>query len=749
MLTFLIIFACILSLYFFGIPITYFLSDYSRRDQESQWVKVPFVGLSFIILCLQNLVYLDIPITHSVPWLWGTGILLWVWFLRKGGRLFLSAFPSSLLVAGVGVYIVHGLGLIAAGAFDYVGRAWHDQFNYTATAQFMMDYPISLPMEAAIGKPYLYTVMVIFKGAIAGVERIGAPVFQAFLATTVSTAAKTAFEPAILLYPFLTFMAIFGLAKNALLTKWKALGAAMGAAILPGVAMVHLECFFAQAMAVPLLLAWPIFLATILNEPGWRSLCLTSLVLAAGTTNYTEFYPLFLGIGILSFGISVALREKHPLTLFMFGALICTSLLMNLGFVRGVSAIMNRLTVKFDALEGIYPWAVSLEGLQRLWFGDIGVGQSSAFAPAVGLVCFALILLGIAGLTFNLWRKKDAVSLATLALGTLPAALLPQLSLHKYQFYKILLSMCPLYPLGLVFLREGLVPHLSFGARATKIVSNLILAITLLFSFLGTADMALRAGTGKTQDEIGRGGAHRLLDPATIEAQKTLSGMENDDIFIFWKDDFFGGGFISSWLSYFARKNRVWLGNPLIADIDLSAWPGTVWLPNTMPQKGLILSCPLLSPFVAGSSVRMQRTEGLYSFWRFEGTEWVASINIQNPNGIESIDNVFFFWVGNKNTVIETVAGRPGVLTLQGTAHPGPSLPEHMDRSLVLEIDAGFHAKKHITSAGIISLDIPIKEGQTRIGLHVEDPPSVFIMPNGDTRPLLLQLRDLKAVAFK
>ncbi len=77
------ILVAIASLYCFGLPVATLLAD-DDRDRETVWVIAPFIGLSVIILVLQNLIYLDVWISRSAFWFWLGGGLLWLWLLKTG-----------------------------------------------------------------------------------------------------------------------------------------------------------------------------------------------------------------------------------------------------------------------------------------------------------------------------------------------------------------------------------------------------------------------------------------------------------------------------------------------------------------------------------------------------------------------------------------------------------------------------------------------------------------------------------------
>ncbi|MCX5909761.1 MAG: hypothetical protein NTY64_21945, partial [Deltaproteobacteria bacterium] len=365
MLTIGYIFISIFSLFFFGLPLACLLGT-KGKDPEEKWIIAPFLGLSLIVLVLQNLVYLDIPIGRSFLWLWIGAALIWVW-LWKSGRWPFSPFPLLLLAVALGAYLIQGAGLLAAGAEAYVGRAWHDFFNYTAIAQFLTDYPFHSAIQEVQNQPYLFAA--IIKKA----DRIGPSILQGFLAASTGVSAKTAFMPTMFLSSFLTVLAIYGLARKLLLSSKWALLAGAAAGVLPALALVELESFFSQALVIPFLFIWPLLLSEYLRHPTWQRALVSALVLATGTSLYTEFFPIFLAVALFGFLSEAFGKRKNILTASLSLILmIGFALLLNVGFFQGIIAICQRVA-NSNVLSGIYPWAYATEGLQRLWLGDLAV----------------------------------------------------------------------------------------------------------------------------------------------------------------------------------------------------------------------------------------------------------------------------------------------------------------------------------------------------------------------------------------
>lgn len=246
------------SLYFIGLPLSVLLQR--RSDDGAHWILSPFIGLSAIILILQNLVYLDVRIGLSSPWIWGSACVFWVWMAktRRLNALF-SAMPYRILGLTVVVYLAQGIGLLLADTKYYVGRAWHDQFNYTATAQFLIDHRFSLSFSDIMNQPYL------FQAVSHKFDRIGQSILHGFISASTFTDAKTTFEVTILLVPPLITLAVYQLAQKLSKPGRPFLLAAGVAGILPAIAMVHLESFLSQALAIPLLLLWPYIISEVVK----------------------------------------------------------------------------------------------------------------------------------------------------------------------------------------------------------------------------------------------------------------------------------------------------------------------------------------------------------------------------------------------------------------------------------------------------------------------------------------------------
>lgn len=117
--------------------------------------------------------------------------------------------------------------------------------------------------------------------------------------------------------------------------------------------------------------------------------------------------------------------------------------------------------------------------------------------------------------------------------------------------------------------------------------------------------------------------------------------------------------------------------------------------------------------------------------------------DIENPNGLESLDGQQFFWIGQGTTVLHIKTNRPGMAELRAQLMLGPSLPEKIDRRLQITTDHGYQIETTVGN-GASSLTIPVTAGTTNISIKSLDTPSQSKTGQGDPRPLLLGVKGLQ-----
>jgi hypothetical protein len=135
----------------------------------------------------------------------------------------------------------------------------------------------------------------------------------------------------------------------------------------------------------------------------------------------------------------------------------------------------------------------------------------------------------------------------------------------------------------------------------------------------------------------------------------------------------------------------------------------------------------------------------LYSLWKIEDPPFFRA-EISNPNGIEIIEKNDFYWLDNQKTLIEIQSSFAGIISIVGDFTMGPSLPEKAERNLsVTSIINGEYQSFDMTiSLGQNTIEIPISTGSNKIELSVLDEPTVYLLPNGDPRVLLLGFQNIQ-----
>src|SRR5262249_54063327 len=131
-------------------------------------------------------------------------------------------------------------------------------------------------------------------------ERIGQALLQAFYTVSTFKDAKALFEPTILLLPAMTVLAVYAVCRRLGLAPGWSLLTAVTAALLPGVATMHLDCFLAQSLGTPFLFLFPVALDDLHRRPGWASLLRAAILLAAIISVYVEYLPILLACLALS-----------------------------------------------------------------------------------------------------------------------------------------------------------------------------------------------------------------------------------------------------------------------------------------------------------------------------------------------------------------------------------------------------------------------------------------------------------------
>ena len=749
-----------------GLPVLRLIGGRRPLDEEA-WLASAFFGIGVIVLLLQNLLYWNIPIRISIFFLWGIVLALWLVVVRQGGlREDFRQFPRRLAGVCLLVYCVQGAGLFFLGAEGYVGRAWLDMFNYVNMTDFFNQQGFHLEWKDVACHPHLF----LTRGLID--LRIGQCILLGQNALAAGLTCKAAFMPTILLGCPLVVLAVYASARAVGLSRnWSLLAGAL-AGLLPSLTMLQLESYLSHVLGIPYLLILPWALVQF-NARGDRvSLACAAVFFATLASVYTEFLLLGYLLVLGSLVLACLGRQGRRRALLGHLLLLVSPALLNPLYTPSMLAV-HRFILDASVLPEHYPWAYQVEGLARLWFGDLlrperkllplpllcWGGALLTGAAAAGLVAAC----GIALRTCWKERRPVASSAAGLLLGLLGLAAFPLVLVlrdreHPYQVYKLLITISPLLALGLVCLvcrlsrgqtQEAPVGNWSWSS-AWPAVARAMLLVTVGGAALSTVLMVRRSikyvAWYRTAQVSTR-------DPDLKRVERLLASLRGEAIVCRG-----AGGVANIWLAYFGRFNRLWI-----------TWPNCTWpepkegpaprrhpdpeqlsrgfyLPdfNGIPENAHFL-CPRKSDFLQPSGgpedYRVEWLCDSYMLWKPLRHTWACISHIVNPDGSAPLAGKLLK-LGGGATECRILTGRAGTvkLTLAVAADSGPG----RRAGWPLCVTAGQERRRYEVASGKYVISFPASAGFNRLTL---EPLGTARGPNArDDRPPRMLRAEIVAV---
>lgn len=600
-----------------------------RALTADDWLLAPFVGLGALVLVLQNLAYLDVPVGRSTPWLWlAIALGLVVWVARGGARASLRAAPRALLGLALAAYLAQGLAMFQVGARHWVGRLWEDQFSYTGMAQFFLDQPFSLDVDAVGQRPWLYRVLRPSLGRFYlpfGLKenRVGQSVLQGFHAAGAGGDAKTLFGPTILLGAPLLVLGVGLVARRLALEPRAVAAAAWLAALSPAFTLLQLESFLSHALVLAFFPAWLAALDDLGRAPGFAHGAVAVLLLSFGVATYGELWLALLALAAVSLAFAAwDARAPFP-RMLAFGLLAVSPFVLNPRFMPML--LLTTVIGGTGAMHtAIYPFAGSLEGIGRLWLGDLVLIGPAWARRALDVAGLLATLGGLAGLVRLAWPGRAArsspalrVSLLCLALGPLPFVLGGR---HPYQSYKLMQTALPALVIGLV--------ALFAGARASTVgrrIAGASLGLLLGAATLSSARMVARTATLTPEP---RSNAGLFLTPEARALQERLETLRGERLVI-------GRGLYplqNAWVSWFARSNDVWLSEPFLGRDRLERSPGgAAFLDLRAARADALVLTRSDDRSFARPPAAVAWSNAAWELWRPSPGPWVTLFDVDRP----------------------------------------------------------------------------------------------------------------------
>ena len=118
---------------------------------------------------------------------------------------------------------------------------------------------------------------------------------------------------------------------------------------------------------------------------------------------------------------------------------------------------------------------------------------------------------------------------------------------------------------------------------------------------------------------------------------------------------------------------------------------------------------------------------------------------LENPNSIEvNPQGNRWFWMSREPTHLTLFSPINGEVSLSAQFVMGPSLPEQSERHVVVISTSDDKPHKISISKNTKEITVPVREGINKVTLQVLDKQTLKILPNGDSRTLLLGVYGLQ-----
>jgi hypothetical protein len=704
--------APVLSMVVVGLPLRGLLSR-GRALGESAWIQVPFVGLSFTLFVLQLLVRVDVPVRVGVLVLAGAVGALWAFWLWRGQwRESLRNWPKGAFTVAAGVLVIHSAGLLIAGSKVYAGRAFSDHAGYTVMAEFFRDQGFTLAQDNVSQEPWLVLVKFLKE------FRIGQSVLQAYHAVLTGQDTRNLFMPTILLCGPLVALALFAAARVLGLGVVPACLAAAFGGLMPAVTVLELECFQSHALAIPSLVLAPTILALYNRRRRFAEFAVAGMCCGSLASIYTEFLPLMIAIVGFFFLHACALRPRRFWHLSSFVGLLLAPVLY---CPLGVGGICNVLRCGVDArfvLAHLFPWSYQGGSLVAVWVGDMPLcSHPATIAVALrGLATWegaAMTLGSTVGLLMLCWQslRRNALQgawglpLAMAGLTALPGLMFVRDHEHPYQFFKVLVTVCPFMALGLTagsfFLVQRLQTWLAPRPSLCRLATISIWGFVLFGAITAACGSLLCAAFSGNSMPNYRSAQHESINPHFQALRRYLTKMEGQSILYRAPPSYFQ--YQRLWIAYFGRHNQLWTAeymnddgiNPPNTSVEISfvSW-------RTLPRDFLVLSCPhslFLRPpgDLPKSNVLWQSPQ--YVMWKPPAAPWVGLTDVQSVVSVQTDTNSIF--VGNDGTLVRFFASDAGWAKLRLEVALDPRVPTNKDAAILVKDPHGSEERRSIAGA--------------------------------------------------
>jgi hypothetical protein len=410
-------------------------------------------------------------------------------------------------------------------------------------------------------------------------------------------------------------------------------------------------------------------------------------------------------------------------------------------------------------LAHVYPWGYHYDGLAVMWAGDSWLNTGDRGLMLVGLRLgravvaagtLGLVAVAVGGLV-RWWRGGRNVGLATfgLPMALLGLAVIPGMMFlhdkdHPYQFFKILITVSPLFAFGTVVLGTiiagGMERFSRFGAWARLSTGVVWLPVLVGIALAGLNSYRLGMQSARPEEYTRHPHMFRMQQHAALtddfrELRQELESLRGQKILM---RPWGRLPYVSQlWSCYFGRFNQLWLADPIFNDgFNLLDNPN---LANLADMTQLPADCLVLSPT---KTMFLQPPSSLpataivwqgasHMLWKWDRRPWACLTDVDRPEP----NFGSWVWLTDIETTFRLFATEPGVVNLTVGLDAGPCIDPSEKLRLLVKDPRGTVSVVE-SPPGRLVLPIHLERGVSTVTVKALNPRRRTL--DNDPRPLLI-----------
>jgi hypothetical protein len=692
-----------------------------RKHNDPIFLSSPLIALCIWALVLGIGVSLRVPVRILAYVTWAVSLALSLVAFKS--YRYVGLFSPLLACAGIALFIA--IPYVIHGFSDYTGYPFPDGWAYIAFGQYLWEYPRCV--EGGLASLYQ------FASGLCRTRYVASSLLG-FISPLAGSPGDTQAASGYFL-PW----AFFVYASSCAFFIWKHVSkffvwTYVMLCVVSGLLItVMLGNNFDQALAIGFLPVITGILESVdFAEKRWAALL--AIILSSSVYVYPEMTPFIFLSAFLILIFRIA-QDKIPfaswirlggLFLLLFGVMVFAYSPTWFNFIRNqFSALQNAIRPGGDIASELTSQKYWFLGLWQLG-GRIRIANQ-IFALAFDWVryfgAFILSCYFLVGIVMLLKHRKFWTITVQITLGVFVAYLL-LVERYAYGAYKVLSLLWWLVSFSIVFAAQRLQKNAASGLIWVGSKYALVCALGIMICV-----------TLIREQQLGK--IIRIRDIAPYRELQTIQPLlHNSPVGISVVDPT-----ASVWAMYYLRESVTHF-------FSYHSYPDQSHVRPRMFRSQSVDLGEIEYLLTDAKDFQPENAEivwhnSVYSLWKIEASSCFIT-KIENPNGLEVLNDRLFFWVSNEATKIHFYAFRAGQVELLADYMPGPSSPELTQWKLALRTDSGI--ADEILILKDFRIHIPARQGHNEITIQSLDRPTVFEFPNGDERTMLLGVSNLKLV---